>query len=321
MSEKLQKVLANAGVGSRREMEKWIEQGRVSVDGQVATLGDRVEGTEQIRVDGHLLDKNNQQQICRVIMYNKPEGEMCTRHDPEGRPTVFDRIPRIKTGRWIAVGRLDINTSGLLLFTNDGELANRLMHPKHEVEREYAVRVFGNVEPSMLAKLKKGVKLEDGEAKFLTIRPRPTDDESLNQWFNVTLTEGRNREVRRLWESQGLQVSRLIRVRYGDLELEKRLPQGAWLELDLEQLNYLRKSVQLDAETETMLDERQSKLDHVRISRMRRSVKKHKVTQKRASASDKAQQKTVDTAKPKATSARNKPRKGPKPKARTREGQ
>jgi len=319
MSEKLQKVLANAGVGSRREMEKWIEQGRISVDGHIATLGTRVEGSEQIRVDGHLLDKSNQKQICRVIMYNKPEGEMCTRHDPEGRPTVFDRIPRIKTGRWIAVGRLDINTSGLLLFTNDGELANRLMHPKHEVEREYAVRVFGTVEPAMLTKLKKGVKLEDGEAKFLTIRPRPADDESLNQWYNVTLTEGRNREVRRLWESQGLQVSRLIRVRYGNLELEKRLPQGAWLELDLEQLNYLRKSVQLDVETETMLDERKTKLDHVRISRMRRSVKKHKVIQSKGAAVHKAEKAAAAKAAKPAT--KRKPRKGPKPKARTREGQ
>lgn len=281
MSEKLQKVLANAGTGSRREMEKWIEQGRISVNGTVATLGDRVEKEDQIRVDGHLLTQQTEQPICRVLMYNKPEGELCSRKDPEGRATVFDRLPNIANGRWIAVGRLDINTSGLLLFTNDGELANRLMHPKHEVEREYAVRVFGEVDNSMINTLKKGVKLEDGEAKFSTIKKRPGDGDSLNSWFNVTLSEGRNREVRRLWESQDVQVSRLIRVSYGGLELEKRLPQGAWMELELPQLNSLRQSVKLPPETESMVNERRNKLDHARISRMRRSVQKHKVNKKR----------------------------------------
>lgn len=281
MSEKLQKVLANAGYGSRREMETWIEQGRISVNGHVATLGDRVEPDDQIRVDGNTVNRQQQKQVCRVLMYNKPEGELCSRKDPEGRPTVFDRLPHIHNGRWIAVGRLDINTSGLLLFTNDGELANRLMHPKHEVVREYAVRVFGTVEPGMIQRLKKGVKLEDGEARFLTVRPRPGDDESLNSWFNVTLSEGRNREVRRLWESQGVQVSRLIRVNYGGLELKKRLPQGAWVELELEEVNQLRKSVSLAPETESVVNERKNKLDHVRISRMRRSVKKHNLSNKK----------------------------------------
>ncbi|WJG10854.1 23S rRNA pseudouridine(2605) synthase RluB [Aliiglaciecola sp. LCG003] len=281
MSEKLQKVLANAGKGSRREMEKWIEQGRISVNGTLATLGDRVEVTDQIRIDGHLLSIQQEKPVCRVLMYNKPEGELCSRKDPEGRSTVFDRLPKIQHGRWIAVGRLDINTSGLLLFTNDGELANRLMHPKHEVQREYAVRVFGEVDNSMVNKLKKGVELEDGMAKFTTIARRPGDDESLNTWFNVTLSEGRNREVRRLWESQGVQVSRLIRVNYGGLELHKRLPQGGWMELELPELNTLRKSVQLPYETESLVNEKRNKLDHVRISRMRRSVKKHKVNSKR----------------------------------------
>ncbi|GAA6183816.1 MULTISPECIES: 23S rRNA pseudouridine(2605) synthase RluB [Alteromonadaceae] len=277
MSEKLQKVLANAGQGSRREMEKWIEQGRISVNGNVATLGDRVENTDQIRVDGQLLALAQEKPVCRVLMYNKPEGELCSRKDPEGRPTVFDRLPKIQNGRWIAVGRLDINTSGLLLFTNDGELANRLMHPKHEIQREYAVRVFGEVDSKMIALLKKGVELDDGMAKFTTISRRPGDDESLNSWFNVTLSEGRNREVRRLWESQGVQVSRLIRVNYGGLELQKRLPQGGWIELTLDELNPLRKSVQLPNETESLINEKRNKLDHVRISRMRRSVKKHKL--------------------------------------------
>ena len=277
MSEKLQKVLANAGLGSRREMEKWIEQGRVSVDGSIATLGDRVELSAQIRVDGNLLQRDAQKTVCRVLMYNKPEGELCSRKDPEGRPTVFDRLPRIANGRWIAVGRLDINTSGLLLFTNDGELANRLMHPRHEVEREYAVRVFGEVDNSMLNRLKRGIALEEGEARFTAIRRRPGDEESMNAWFDVTLTEGRNREVRRLWESQEVQVSRLIRIRYAGLELNKRLPQGAWMELELDDVNGLRKSVQLPTETESMVNEKRSKLDHARISRMRRSVQKHKL--------------------------------------------
>lgn len=275
MSEKLQKVLANNGVGSRREMEKWIEQGRVSVNGKVAKLGDRVELSDQLRVDGNNISRSKEKSPCRVLMYNKPEGELCSRNDPEGRATVFDRLPQITGERWIAVGRLDINTSGLLLFTNDGELANRLMHPSHEVEREYAVRVFGEVTPSMLRVLGKGVELDDGIAKFNHIHVRPTDDESVNQWFDVTLSEGRNREVRRLWESQGVQVSRLIRTRYGNLEMFKRLPQGAWIELDLENLNALRKMVQLPPETETKVHTI-DKLDHTKLSRMRRSVRKHK---------------------------------------------
>ncbi len=281
MSEKLQKLLANYGLGSRREMEKWIEQGRVSVDGKVATLGDRASATDQIRVDGRVISGLSQPSNCRVLMYNKPEGELCSRSDPDGRPTVFDRLPMIKPGRWIAVGRLDINTCGLLLFTNDGELANRLMHPSHEVEREYAVRVFGDVNTAHLKALKHGVKLDDGMAKFNDIKARPKEDESLNQWFNVTLSEGRNREVRRLWESQGLQVSRLIRVRYGELDLKKRLPQGAWLELGLDDINALRQMVKLAPETESKVNERRNQLDHARLSRMRRSVKKHKLIKAR----------------------------------------
>ena len=281
MSEKLQKILANYGLGSRREMERWIEQGRVSVDGKVATLGDRAEASAQIRVDGNVISGLAKEKTCRVLMYNKPEGELCSRSDPEGRATVFDRLPVIRPGRWIAVGRLDINTSGLLLFTNDGELANRLMHPKHEVEREYAVRVFGDVNTAHLKALQSGVELDDGLAKFTTISARPSDDESLNQWFNVTLSEGRNREVRRLWESQGLQVSRLIRVRYGALELKKRLPQGAWIELGLEDTNTLRKMVKLPPETESKVIDKLNQLDHASLSRMRRSVKKQRLIKSR----------------------------------------
>ncbi len=276
MSDKLQKVLANQGVGSRREMETWIEQGRISVNGTIATLGDRVEPNDQIRVDGHLLKRDQKAPVCRVLMYNKPEGELCSRTDPLGRQTVFDRLPNIQSGRWIAVGRLDLNTAGLLLFTNDGELANRLMHPRHEVEREYAVRVFGEVEPKTLKLLETGVELEDGLAKFTKIIARPNEEESINAWYNVSLSEGRNREVRRLWESQGVQVSRLIRLRYGPLSLQKRLPQGAWIELELNDVNALRKQVQLPPETETLVGVNDNKLNHTKLSRMRKSVKKHK---------------------------------------------
>ncbi|MEJ6474632.1 23S rRNA pseudouridine(2605) synthase RluB [Pseudoalteromonas piscicida] len=276
MSEKLQKVLARAGVGSRREMEKYIESNRVSVDGKVAKLGDRVEENSVIRVDGHVVKIEQQEErVCRVLMYHKPEGELCTRRDPQGRRTVFDRLPKLDGDRWIAIGRLDINTSGLLLFTNDGELANRLMHPKYEVEREYSARVFGEVTNQTLRTLTKGVELEDGPAKFLSIKPQ--GGEGLNKWFNVTLTEGRNREVRRLWQSQDVEVSRLIRIRYGKLELNKRLPQGGWEELKLEEVNYLRKSVSLRPETQTKLsvmpEKRKDK--RAKINKIRKAVKKH----------------------------------------------
>jgi 23S rRNA pseudouridine2605 synthase len=276
MSEKLQKVLARAGVGSRREMETYIESGRVSVDGKIATLGDRVDEKQVIRVDGHVLKlEAKEERICRVLMYHKPEGELCTRKDPEGRRTVFDRLPRLDGDRWIAIGRLDINTSGLLLFTNDGELANRLMHPKFEIEREYSSRVFGEVNNQMLKTLTMGVELEDGPAKFLKIKPM--GGEGLNTWYNVTLTEGRNREVRRLWQSQGVEVSRLIRIRYGELNLDKRLPQGGWAELKLEDVNYLRSAVSLKPETQTKLSVMPERRNEKRaqVNRIRKAVKKH----------------------------------------------
>jgi len=274
--EKLQKVLARAGKGSRREMEKVIDAGRVSVDGKVSKLGDRVGPNQQIRLDGHVVKiEAEENRVCRVLMYNKPEGELCTRKDPEGRPTVFDRLPRLDGERWIAVGRLDVNTSGLLLFTNDGELANRLMRPSYEIEREYAVRVFGEVDTATLKTLTTGVELEDGMAKFLKVTPRP--GEGINRWYNVLLTEGRNREVRRLWQSQGVDVSRLIRVRYGTLSLNPKLPQGGWEELALEDVNYFRKSVQLPNETETKLSVMPEKRSEKRAKnqRIRKSVKKH----------------------------------------------
>ena len=273
-SEKLQKVLARAGKGSRREIEAMISAGRVSVDGNNAYLGDRVEGTEQIRIDGHQVKLTAQEDdLCRILMYNKPEGEMCTRKDPEGRITVFDRLPPLESGRWVAVGRLDINTSGMLLFTTDGELANRLMHPSQKVEREYAVRVFGEINEAMLQTLRAGVKLEDGMARFQKITYR--GGEGRNHWFHVVLSEGRNREVRRLWESQDVQVSRLIRVRYGDMEMQRQLPLGGWTELGLKEVNYFRKLVDLTSETQSKVKVDEKAMDNAKSRRIRRSVKKH----------------------------------------------
>ena len=269
MSEKLQKVLARAGHGSRREIEAKIEAGRVSVDGKIATLGDRVEIVPglKIRIDGHLISvKESAEQICRVLAYYKPEGELCTRND---------RLPKLRGARWIAVGRLDVNTCGLLLFTTDGELANRLMHPSREVEREYAVRVFGQVDDDKLRQLSRGVQLEDGPAAFKTIKF--TGGEGINQWYNVTLTEGRNREVRRLWEAVGVQVSRLIRVRYGDILLPKGLPRGGYTELDLAQTNYLRELVELTPETSSKVAVEKDRR-RLKANQIRRAVKRHSQT-------------------------------------------
>lgn len=284
MSEKLQKVLARSGVGSRREMETYIANNRVSVNGKVAKLGDRVEGNETIRVDGHIVEvRTQEEEICRVLMYNKPEGEMCTRKDPEGRPTVYDRLPNLKNSRWIGIGRLDVNTAGLLLFTNDGELANRLMHPSYEIEREYSVRVWGEVENEHLKNLTDGVELEDGFAKFDKIKvDNMRDEDSSNRWFSVSLKEGRNREVRRLWASQELTVSRLVRTRYADVTLDRRLIQGGWKELPLDEVNKLRKKVGLDRELREFnpnVQKETAKTRRVERARIKRAVKKHKQRQ------------------------------------------
>ena len=237
--EKLQKVLARAGYGSRRELERWIEAGRISVNGRIATLGDRVSEHDVLRVDGHPVSerRSTARKRIRVLMYNKPAGEICARKDPEGRPTVFESLPGIRDGRWVMVGRLDFNTTGLLLFTSDGELANRLMHPSANIEREYAVRVLGEVTKSIVSNLLEGVELEDGPARFTRIQP--AGGEGANQWFHVTLLEGRYREVRRLWESQGLTVSRLSRIRFGPLTLPRTLRGGKWEELDSSALELL----------------------------------------------------------------------------------
>ncbi|SRR5690554_901619 len=237
-SEKLQKVLARAGLGSRREMEAAIADGRVRVNGEVATLGDRIEMRDKVTFDNRPVTLRGAEEVPRrVIMYNKPEGELCTRKDPEGRRTVFERLPRLKGERWIAIGRLDINTSGLLLFTTDGELANRLMHPSTQVEREYAVRVMGEVSRENVVAMVEGVMLDDGPARFTDVQE--FGGEGINTWFHVVIMEGRNREVRRLWESQGLTVSRLKRVRYGNIFLDKRAKAGEWTELTQDEIDDL----------------------------------------------------------------------------------
>ena len=233
--EKLQKVLARAGIGSRREMEKLIGANRVTVNGKIAHVGDRVEARDRILVDGHpIAMKVSEERRTRVLIYNKPEGEICTTHDPEGRPTVFAGLPKLKGERWIAVGRLDFNTSGLLLFTTDGELANALMHPSANIDREYLCRVLGEVDDDMLARLRKGVVLDDGIAHFTDVTEG--GGEGANRWYYVCLMEGRNREVRRLWESQNLKVNRLKRVRFGPVFLPPRLKQGQWQDMSDEQI-------------------------------------------------------------------------------------
>ena len=244
MKERLQKVLANLGLGSRREIEGWISEGRIKVDGEVAELGCQVDGTETVLLDGRRVSIESGEQERRVLVYYKPEGEITTRHDPEGRPTIFDSLPRINDGRWITVGRLDINTQGLLLVTNDGELAHRLMHPSHELEREYAVRVIGEFTDEMAENMKNGIEFEDGLSKFEEILW--SGGTGANFWYHVTVKGGKNREVRRLWESQGLMVSRLIRIRYGNVELPKGLREGQFIDIDPEVLKELVESVGLE---------------------------------------------------------------------------
>lgn len=229
MSERLQKLLAGAGHGSRRGIEEWIRAGRITINDRVAQLGDRASTADRICLDGKRLDLGGTREAVEVLLYNKPLGEVTTRSDPEGRPTVFDHLPPPGSGRWIVVGRLDVNTAGLLLFTNDGDLAHRLMHPSSEVEREYRVRLRGTPGPDVISRLLAGVVLEDGPASFDRIRPESS--EGSHSWFRVELHEGRNREVRRLFEHVGFEVSRLTRIRYGTVELPDDLRAGATRQL------------------------------------------------------------------------------------------
>ncbi|HJW56510.1 MAG TPA: pseudouridine synthase [Burkholderiaceae bacterium] len=227
---KLHKVLAEAGLGSRRDMEELIIAGRVSVNGEPAHIGQRILPADMVRINGKPIQRKVSSRPPRVLVYHKPAGEIVSHNDPDGRPSVFDSLPTMKNGKWLAVGRLDFNTEGLLLFTTSGDLANRLMHPRYEINREYAVRTLGELEEGMRQKLLNGVELEDGIAQFLKIADG--GGEGVNKWYRVTIGEGRNREVRRMFESVGLTVSRLIRTRYGTMALPRGLKRGRWEELD-----------------------------------------------------------------------------------------
>ena len=243
--ERLQKLLANAGLGSRRHLETLISEGRVKVNGAVAKLGDRATPDDRIEIGGRPVGGKRLVSDQRfVIIYNKPEGELVTRNDPEGRKTVFEHLPRLPTGRWIAVGRLDVNSAGLLLLTNDGDLANRLMHPRTQIDREYAVRVNGEVTPEMVRQLVSGVQLEDGPARFEDVVD--AGGEGSNRWFHLVIMEGRKREVRRLWEAVGVTVARLKRVRYGPIILDSSVKAGQWRELDGDEQRALLKVVDIN---------------------------------------------------------------------------
>lgn len=239
--ERLQKVIAATGLASRRTVEEWIRARRISVNGRVAGLGDRARPGDRIEMDGAPIAVREGPHDARVILYHKPVGELVTRRDPADRPTVFSRLPALRQGKWVAVGRLDYNTSGLLLFTDDGELANRLMHPRYEVEREYAVRVHGTLDPRQLKALRDGVQIDGEPARFERIEAS-TDDpgDGVNRWYRGVLKEGRNREVRRLLQAVGHRVSRLIRIRYGPQGLPREVPPGTWRELPRAEVEALK---------------------------------------------------------------------------------
>lgn len=285
--DKLQKLLANLGLGSRRQLEEIIKAGRVSINGKLATLGDRATSEDEIRIDGRLVRTHIKAKRHRVIAYYKPEGEICSVSDPEGRPTVFDRLPKLTGDRWVMVGRLDINSSGLLLFTNNGELAHRLMHPSSEVVREYAVRVLGEVTPQIASRLTQGVELEDGLAKFDDIKAG--GGTGVNKWYHVSLKEGRKREVRRMFESQELKVSRLIRTRYGSVVLPKELKTGRFIELDAKEIAKLSDLVGIRAKgagLTTATKEKQARI-HKKPLSTREVRQSRESQQKRRDKSDK----------------------------------
>ena len=244
-AERLHKVLAQAGLGSRREMEAWIAAGRVQVNGEPAGIGQSIGPGDRVKVDGRLVTLHFSSRLPRVLLYHKPEGEIVSRHDPEGRPNVFAALPRLRGGRWVAVGRLDLNTSGLLLFTTSGALANQLMHPRSGLVREYAVRVLGELTIETQRQLLAGVELEDGPARFDSLQD--AGGQGVNHWYRVSLQEGRNREVRRLFEAVGSTVSRLIRVRYGPFLLPPWLKRGQSRELDEAEVKRLMAGLAADA--------------------------------------------------------------------------
>ncbi len=242
--ERIQKVLASLGLGSRRQIEAWIAEGRISVNGQIAKLGDTLSLRDTVSIDGQVVRRfEPKRKRVRILMYHKPEGEICTRRDPEARRTIFESLPSLRNSRWIPVGRLDLNTSGLILLTTEGELAHRLMHPSFEIEREYAVRILGEVTPTMIKNLKKGVVVEGERYAFDEVED--AGGTGVNHWYKVVLREGKNREVRTLWESQGVKVSRLIRTRFGSVTLPRLLRPGKWRDLDVEEVRELVKQVGL----------------------------------------------------------------------------
>ena len=236
-SQKLQKVLAQAGLGSRRAMELWIDAGRVAVNGKVATIGARVTSVDRIQVDGRDIRIESTAQPARVLLYHKPEGEIVTRDDPQGRETVFTKLPRLRGARWLSIGRLDVSTSGLLIFTTSGELANSMMHPRFSVEREYAARIFGTLSAEQATQLRAGVLLPDGEAHVESLEDE--GGEGANHWYRIVVSEGRNRLVRRLFEAVGFTVSRLMRVRFGVIQLPSRLKRGQFSELEADAVRRL----------------------------------------------------------------------------------
>jgi 23S rRNA pseudouridine2605 synthase len=228
-TQKLQKALAQAGLGSRREIEDWIRAGRVTVNGTAARIGARVGASDTVHIDGRPVSPQAEGRTARVLLYHKPEGEIVSRDDPGGRATVFDRLPPVKGGKWLAVGRLDFNTGGLLVLTTSGELANRMMHPRYEMAREYAVRIRGRISPTDMERLTTGIRLKDGDAKLESIAEH--GGEGANRWYRVVVHEGRNRIVRRVFETLGITVSRLMRTRFGPVELPPRLTRGNYVEL------------------------------------------------------------------------------------------
>ena len=286
MSERLQKLLAHAGLGSRREIEGWISEGRISVNGKRASLGDRATAQDRVLLDGRPLRLSSQtQEQIKAILYHKPEGEICTRSDPKGRPTIFENLPAIPSGRWVSVGRLDLNTSGLLLLTNSGDLANKLMHPSTGLEREYMVRVRGAVSDESIKILsKEGVMLDGRRARFDRIFSADLAEEGTNHWYRVVIKEGRYREVRRLWEAVGHPVSRLKRIRYGSINLPRDVKRGQHSKLAPKQLEKLVNSVGL-------LEEFRHQLYSNRISSSSKPVATNRAT-KRVKSADAANKNT-----------------------------